>query len=327
MRVFVSSSLCVVLNLLYASFSMCAPIALGHIDPLVFTALQLALLVPLAVVAAWHWRAALTRDVLLISASIGGCLSAGFVLITVALTRVGITESTILSCINGVLAALVGWRLFHQRLALLTRVACGCALVGALCIGISTPWRWQGDITAFVGGGLVTVSTFLWERALRQWPLSSGQSRQRQRSISLLWSILACQFLVMAALALLAALCFGDWHSLTRWAAPDTLAVLYCGVMTVLVPTILSAWMQFRQLASAVSIAFFALLDPLSSAAFAFVVMGERLPLLSYIGAACVLTSMLCQAFAPVTPATPLPAGQVQARSVERRAMGPATVP
>lgn len=285
-------SACGLLNVLYASFSMTAPLTLAHIDPLIFTAFQFVLLIPLAGFLVWRYRGACTRLVLINGLAIGSCLGAGFLLIALALRSVGITESAVLSCANGVLAVLVGWRVFHQRITKLTWLACLCAVLGAVFLGVSVPLRWQGDLTAFCGGSLFTLSTFLWEHFL---------SSNRQAKV--FWPVMGVQILTMAGLVALLALCFGEWNSLASFQPLDGGVLLYTSIGATLAPTLLSSWIQLQKRASAITIAFFAILDPLLCAVFAFFVVGERLPWLAYIGAAGVVLSLVLQALAAAQPA------------------------
>jgi drug/metabolite transporter (DMT)-like permease len=284
-------SACGLLSLLYASFAMVTPTTLSRIDPLVFTALQMVLLLPFAGVVTWQRRASLSRSILVYACLVGLCLGCGFLLLTLALRAIGITESAILSCANGVLAALVGWKVFHQRLNRFTWVACGCAFGGAIIIGLSVPVRWQGDLIAFCGGSLFVLATFLWEQFI---------THQKQKVAQVYWLMFGCQFLIMTGIALLVALCFGDWHTLTRWCSTDTAVLLYASFGTMLAPILLSAWIQHRLRVSAVTIAFFAVFEPVTSATFAFFA-GERLTLFTYIGGIWVVASLILQAIAGLT--------------------------
>src|SRR5579883_338264 len=121
-------------NLLYASFSMVADGVLQRIDPLIFTCGQMLCLLPVALLFLLRWRGLLTRVVVLRGMLFGGCLASGFVMMALALRAIGITESAMLTCLEGIVATGVSFCLFRQRLTTYTWIACLCALLGALSL-------------------------------------------------------------------------------------------------------------------------------------------------------------------------------------------------
>jgi drug/metabolite transporter (DMT)-like permease len=176
--------------------------------------------------------------------------------------------------------------LFRQRLTTYTWIACLLALLGALVLWSAATMQWQGDVLAFLGGTHFLVYAFLVEHLLPQEP------RERSR---MLWPLFGVQFLTMSIVTTILALAFGRWQSLQALVpGTDPTVMVYAGLGTVAVPVLLST-LLIRS-AGALTAAFFAVLEPLASGLFAYVVAGERLPLLVYAGSSCILLSMLLQA-------------------------------
>ncbi len=282
-------------NLLYASFSMVANGVLRRIDPLIFTCGQMLCLLPVALFFLVRWRGLLTRVVVLRGMLFGGCLASGFVMMALALRAIGITESAMLTCLEGIVATGVSFCLFRQRLTTYTWIACLCALLGALSLWSAATMQWQGDFLAFLGGTHFLVYAFLVEHLLPQEP--------RERS-HMLWPLFGVQFLTMSIVTTILALAFGRWQSLQLLVPGTDLTVMvYVGLGMVAIPVLLSTLLI--RYAGAVTVAFFAVLEPLASGLFAYVVAGERLPLLAYAGSSGILLSMLLQAMGTIGKQAP----------------------
>ncbi|GCE32139.1 hypothetical protein KDA_76230 [Dictyobacter alpinus] len=275
------------LVLTYALYGTFAPVAkpvLAHLDPVVFFCLQMVFLVPFGLVLVARWRTLLDRSVLVRGGLFGICLSVAFLCLTLALKSTGISETTVFSCVNGVTAALVAWFILRQRIRLSTWIACLLAIAGAILVALTSSLRWQGNFTAFVGGSLLVVYAFLVEYLLAD---------DLRRKTSVYWPILGVQIVVMAGVAALFALCSGDWQGVSTLQLPDLASMGYTSLIATLLPMILLTFLQ--RYVSAISIAFFAVLDPLLSAGLAFL-GGERLGWLGYAGFGLVLASVMLQA-------------------------------
>ena len=185
---------------------------------------------------------------------------------------------------NGVTAALVACFILRQRIRLATWIACLLAVAGAIIAALTSSLRWQGNFTAFVGGSLVVVYAFLVEYFLAD---------DLRKKTPVFWPVLGVQVVVMAGVATLFALCCGDWRSASTLQLSDLASMGYTGLMATLLPMILLTMLQ--RYVSAVSIAFFAILDPLLSAGIAFFT-GERLAWPGYVGFGLILTSVVLQA-------------------------------
>lgn len=151
-----------VVNGLYASFAL-ARATLHHIDPVVFAALQLVVLMPLAVVALCVPRVASRAAVQ--QGLLGGIpLGMGVVCIALSLRSIGIIPTAMLTALDGIMASLIAWLVFHQRLSLYTCLAAACATCGALLLWWIAPSHWQTDLLSLACGGLFTLYAFHVER-------------------------------------------------------------------------------------------------------------------------------------------------------------------
>jgi drug/metabolite transporter (DMT)-like permease len=278
----------VVVNLLYASFAMVATGILQRIDPLIFTCGQILCVLPVALFFLIGWRRALTQAIVLHGMLFGCCLAFGFLCIALALRAIGITESAVLTCLEGIVAAGISWGFFRQRLATYTWGACLLAIIGAILLWSSATVQWQGDLIALLGGIHFMIYAFLVEHLL---PADPQVHRQ------ILWPTFGVQLTTMAVVTLIFALAFGRWQSLPiPVPGSDLAAMMYAGLGTVVVPVLLSTFL-FRS-TGAVTASFFSILEPLSSGLFAFLVAQERLPALAYVGSGCILLGMVLQAVA-----------------------------
>jgi lactate permease len=274
----------IAVNLLYASFSVVSMGPISRIDPVVFICLAMFPLAPVGVALLARSKEKLTRSFLLSGVQLGACLGAGILCFTIALARTGITDAAVCSCVNGVVATLVAWLFFKQRMHPYTWAACLFASAGAGCIWWASPLRWQGNITALLGGSLITAYAFLLERLLR---------KQAVTQAKMMGPVLGALLVTMAAVSAVLALCFGQWKGVVASLPADLSALCYVSIATLLVPV--CAALIIQRYVSAVTVSFFAIIEPLAGASFAFWA-GERLPVLAYAGAGLVLLGVLLQA-------------------------------
>lgn len=294
----------VVVNVLAASFLLVASHVLIRLDPLVFLCGQMLSLLPVALVVLLRWRGALTRVIVLRGMLLGCFFALGVICLALAVRSLGITESAMLTCLEGVIATGIAWRMFRQHLTTYTWGACFLAVLGVVFFWVAATLPWQAAVVAFLGSLCFLTYTFLVERLVHRLP------QKRQALFQVLWPIVGVQWLTMSVLTLVLALSFGRWQSLQVLVfGPDLAAMVYAGLGTVAVPSLLL--LVLLQYTSAITAAFFAMVEALASAFFALVVAGEHLPFLAYIGCACMLGSMLLQALttldakAPAAPTAP----------------------
>lgn len=273
----------VVANGLYASLT-CAQGTLEHVDPLVFAAVQLSTLLPVAVVIlAVMWRTASRESVrlgLLGGIPLGGC----FVCIALSMHRLGLLPTAMLTALDGVVASGIARLVFGQRLAVSTGLAMACAVAGAFFLWWVAPSAWQPDLVALACGLLYTAYTFQVQRT------ASAQEAIRTH----LLPFLGGAFVSMALVALALALCFGRWETLGSLTTGDLGIMLYCGLAAVLIPLVIST-VLLRTL-SAVTLAFLSILEPLISLGVTLASGSLSLPLVGWCGVSLVGVSVLLQA-------------------------------
>ncbi len=274
----------ILVQLLYASFSPVAKPTLNRLDPTIFFCLTMFLLIPVALGLLVWWRRMLERAVFVRGAILGVCLGIGFLSLMVAFKDTSITNATLFSCVNGVIATLIAWLILRQRIQIPTWGACLFSVSGAIIVWIASTAHWQGNFTAFIGGSLFTIYGFLVEYLLVD---------DLRRSTQKLWPVLSVQLLTMAGIGLAFALCVGNWQTITALRPSDGVALGYTSVMATLVPLIFMPLLQ--RYVSAVTLAFFAVIEPLASAGIAFT-FGERLSILGYLGFGIVLVGVMLQA-------------------------------
>jgi drug/metabolite transporter (DMT)-like permease len=270
---------------LFASFASAQP-TLERVDPVVFAALQLSLLLPVGlVILCCTWRASTSRSVQL--GLVGGLpLGIGFVCVALSLHALGIIPSAMLTALDGLMASLISWLVFRQPLSLYTCLAAACACGGAVLLWWIAPSHWQPDLVALACGLLFTLYAFHVEH----------HARTLQFWRACLFPFFGGLFCAMALTALALALCFGRWESLQAMTTTDLGVLLYCGLATVLIPQVIVT-LLLRQM-SAVTIAFFAVLEPLLSIGFAFLWGELALNILGWCGVSLILLSLLLQAHA-----------------------------
>jgi drug/metabolite transporter (DMT)-like permease len=272
----------VAMNGLYASFAI-AQSVLHQVDPLVFTAVQMALLLPVAALLLFCSRRTWQRARIQQGLIAGGLLGIGFLCMALALRAIGIVPAAMLTALDGILASLLSWLVLRQRQPLYTGLAAACAGLGALLLWWVAPGCWQADLVALGCGLHFTIAALFIER--------SGVTRGPVRQ---LWPFLGALFAAMAGITLALALCFGSWSSLATMTSADLGILVYASVGAVLLPILLLTLLQ--RVLSAVTVAFLAVLEPLGSIGFASAFGTLALPFIGWWGVALILVSMLLQA-------------------------------
>lgn len=288
--------------ILYASFSLVAEPSLSHLDPVIFVSLQSLLLTPFALSMLYRQRHLLTQKIIMQGMLLGGMLGSGFVCIALSVKASGITDTAAFMCLDGIVATVMSRIIFRQRIAPLTWIACMCLLLGSFCLWLVATLHWQADVLAAIGGSLFTICAFCIER----WEIAKQEGHA-----NLLWPVLGVQFLAMAGITTGLAFCFGQWPSVLAFTRADVAVLVYTSLGTVLLPVTLTLFMQ--RYVSALSIAFLALLEPLTSVGLAFFLMGERLPTLAYLGMIIMFIGIVLQATSNALPSLNPPTSHHQA--------------
>lgn len=272
----------VAVNGLYASIATAQGV-LRHVDPLVFTAVQMALLLPVSALMLFFSRRIRQPARIRQGLIAGVLLGVGFLCMALALRSIGIVPSAMLTALDGILASLISWLILRQRQSLSTCLAAVCAGCGAFFLWRVAPGHWQADLVALGCGLLFTVSTLYIEHN----GVTCGSIRQ-------LWPFWGALFAAMSGVTLALALCFGIWPTLGTMTSSDLGILVYASVGATLLPVLLLTLLQ--RVLSAVTVAFLAVLEPLVSIGFASALGSLALTLIGWWGVALILLSVLLQA-------------------------------
>lgn len=296
---------------LSASFA-CARSTSQHLDPVIFCALQL---LPLAPFACWVLRHThRTRTEPACSAALragvcGGCLLAGGMLCgALSLRALGIVPTAMLTALDGVLASLLAWGWTRTRPSSYGLLAVLCALAGSGLLWWIAPGHWQQDLVAIGCGGC-----FL------GYGLPVERRASAPGSLSTTTPFFGSLFATMGLATLLLALCLGDWTSLQTLTGMDLVILGWCGLGTVAVPVILLTLLLHRL--SAVTLAFLALIEPLTSLLWATALGSLSLPPGGWIGVGCLVVSLLIHTRAVASPSKPSQDEHTPARGEGETAM------
>jgi Permeases of the drug/metabolite transporter (DMT) superfamily len=280
---------------LYGSYYSLAKGALGRIDPIVFTFFTMLTLIPPAVcILALSWRH-LTREAVKSGFTLGSCLCLGLFTLSVALKYNSATGTAFFPSLNGLLAAIFTWLVLRQRIGKLTWLAGIISLGGAvLLMANASMGGARGALIAFIGGLFCTFYIFLADR--------------EQKDPAAYWPLCGVELLTMALWANLIALLFGNWNESQFVWSQDIWVVLYIGLGTIFVPTLITVFLQ-RYL-SPVTVSFISILEPILGALLAYGYLHEVLPLNGYLGGALVVAGLVIHTYG--TAEQPVREGQRQ---------------
>ncbi len=279
MKMKIIAGLAFLLNtFLYGSYYSVAKDVLGHADPIVFTFLTMMTLVPPAlIILAFTWRN-LTREAIKSAFMLGSCLCLGLFTLAVALKYNSATGTAFFPSLNGLLAAIFAWAFLRQPIGKGTWFAALVSVTGAIMLMANASMGGlRGALIAFIGGMFCTFYIFLADR--------------EQKDEHAYAPFLAIELLTMALWANLITLLFGDWQ-VTHFALPkDGFVVLYIGLGTIFLPTLITVLLQ--KYISPVTVSFITILEPLLGAMVAFLYLREVLPLDGYLGGGLVCAGAL----------------------------------
>src|SRR5581483_2395380 len=279
MKIKIIAGLAFVLNtFLFGTYYSVSKGALGHIDPIVFTFFAMMTLVPPAIcLIAFTWRL-ITREIVRSGFLLGSCLCLGLFTLSVALKYNTATGTAFFPALNGLLAAIVTWLFLRQPIHKTTWFAGIISVAGAVLLMMnSSMGGLRGSIIAFIGGLFTTLYIFL--------------ADHEQRDKKAYWSLFAVELLTMALWANLIALLFGEWQTIQFSLPNDLMAILYIGLGTTLLPTLITILLQ--NYISPVTVSFIYILEPIFGAVVATLYLHELLPFYGYIGGGLIVAGVL----------------------------------
>jgi|GEM_PF-1686956 len=256
-------------TILFATYYAVAKEALGRIDPIIFTYLEMQILVPAALcIIALAWQD-MTRAVVKRGFLLGSSLCLALFTIAIALKYTTATSTAFFPSLNGFVAALIAWFVLRQPIRKATWLAGVLSVAGAaLLIATAAMDDSRGICIAFLGGIFFTVYVFL-----------SEHEQQREYAP---WAVFGVELLTMAVWASLVVLLFGNWQTIHPALPKDVFVLLYVAGACTFLPTLIAVLMQ--KYISAVTVSFIYILEPLLAAVMAALYLHELLPPLGYLG-------------------------------------------
>jgi drug/metabolite transporter (DMT)-like permease len=256
-------------TILFATYYAIAKEALARIDPILFTFLEMTILVPPGLcILAFTWRR-ITPSLLKCGVLLGSSLCLALFTIAIALDRSTATGTAFFPALNGFLAALFTWAFLRQPIAKATWCAGLLSIGGSTLLMLNSPMGGlRGALTAFLGGLFFTGYVFL--------------SDTIPHDEAAHWPLFGIELLTMAAWASLVVLLFGNWQAIHPTLPKDALVILYVAGACTFLPTLLTVIMQ--KYISAVTVSFIYILEPVLGAGIATLYLHETLPLVGYIG-------------------------------------------
>lgn len=254
--------------------------AMADIGPLTFVAARagLAALALLPFALREHQargRATVPMSFWSIATLSGAAFFAGAILQQMGLITASVTNTGFLTALYVVITPFIAWTTARVAPSRFVWPAVGLSAAGTWLLG-------GGTLSAFsAGDGLVALSAVFWAAHV----VIVGQAGRHSRPVA----FTAVQFLVVAVLALLGALVFESTTPQRLYAALPS--ILYVGLMSsALTFTLLTMALQHTPPSEAAVIVS---LETVFAAIAAFVVLGERLPLIAWVGAAMIMAGTL----------------------------------
>lgn len=286
MKMKAAASLAFLLNtLLFGSYYSIAKEMLGRVDPIVFNFFVMMTLVPPAIVIiACSWRQ-MTRQAVKSGFLLGSCLCLGLCMLAVALKYNSATGTAFFPSLNGLLAALFSLLVLRKRISKATWFASFVSVAGAVLLMLNASMGGaRGALIAFIGSLFCTFYIFL--------------ADHEQKDQAAYWPLFGVELLTMALWANLITLLFGDWRSVHVALPKDILVILYIGLGTTLLPTLITVLLQ--KYISPVTVSFISILEPILGALVAYFYLHEVLPLDGYLGAGLIVAGAVIHTWGSV---------------------------
>lgn len=254
-------------------------IAMEHVGPLTFLGLRAAIaslvLAPWAVMEGKAAAAPPARPLLRYALAGGLAFFTGGALQQTGMVTATVTNTSFLTALYVILTPFLLWLLRHEWPGPRVWIAAVMAFIGIWYLG-------GGQLSAFSrGDALIAVSSLFWSIYMVITGASGKAGRPR------LYTCL--HFAVIAAMALPLALTFEDvnWEAIRGGAVP----ILYVGVISTAFTFTIMAIAVRHIPASRASVLLST--EVVFGAAAGFIMLGERLPLIGWLGAGLVLLAIL----------------------------------
>ena len=272
----------VFITLLRGSYYAITKEALGRIDPVLFSFLEIIALVPIALVLlVMYWRD-INTSILKRGIILGSCLCLGMLTLTVSLKFTTASNSAFFPALGGIIGALITSVILRQSLRKGVWIAGGLSLVGVLIMFMTSGGgvQFRGDLIAFLGTLFFTGYVFLVDYDRQRYPSQQNENQ--------FWLILAIEHLTSAFWITLIALLFGDWQHFHPIFPKDLEIVVYASMGTNFIPLLLSTFMQ--KYIVPLEVAFLSMPEPIWGSMIAYAYIGEAMPMIFYIAGGLIIT-------------------------------------
>jgi drug/metabolite transporter (DMT)-like permease len=264
-------------TLLFGSYYAISKEVLVRVDPIVFSFCEMMTLVPPALIILFCSRHHITRQAARSGFVLGSCLCLGLFMLSVALRYNSATGTAFFPALNGLLAALFTWVFLRQPITKTTWLAGIVSVTGAFLLMANAGMGGiRAALIAFIGGLFCTMYIFL--------------ADNEQKNQTAYWPLFAIELLTMALWGNLIALLFGDWNMVHFELPKDALVLLYIGLGTVFLPTLITVLLQ--KYISPVTVSFISILEPILGAIVAYLYLHEVLPFNGYLGGGLIVAGV-----------------------------------
>src|SRR2546430_1211869 len=248
---------------LFATYYSVSKEALGRIEPIIFSFIEMVTLLPAGICILILTRKDVSKALVKRGVLVGSWLCLALFTIAIALKYTSATSTAFFPSLNGLLAALIAWLFFRQPIGKVTWFAGSISMIGTvLLISNSSMGGWRGMSIAFLGGLFFTCYVFL-------------ADHQQQGDLAP-WPLFGIELVTMAGWSMLIALLFGNWQSFHPTLPKDIWVILYVAGATTFLPTLITVLMQ--KYVSPVTVSFIYILEPILGAIVANLYLHEMLP-------------------------------------------------
>lgn len=263
---------------LFGTYYAVSKEALVRVDPLIFSSVQMLILVPIALfLIGTSWRR-LTKKVIKQGIQQGSCLGLSFLMMSITLKYTMAMATAFFPSLNGFLALLVAWVFLRQPIAKVSWLAGLLSVTGVFFLSINASTGGARIMfVAFLGGLFLTCYIFLTDQ-------------QEHKEIAS-WALLGIQLLTVAALTTVAALAFGNWQNIHFSLPGDILVLLYTALECTFIPMMITILAQKHL--SPVTVSFIYILEPIIGTLVAHFFLNEAILLNIYIGGILVIVGTL----------------------------------
>ncbi|PWV97032.1 EamA-like transporter family protein [Phyllobacterium myrsinacearum] len=253
---------------------------LDWIDAGSFLSLEALFLFPISIgILVFHLKE-LDRDTVVSGLLLGSVLFLNMFISVWSISFTMVTNAGFYPALIGPMTVFAAWLVFGIELLSRHLLAALIAFAGAVVLissGFNASGNWRGDILAFVATAVFVLYILLLER----------RAGERANSL-ILW---AAQMLTVSALAIVVYIGIGTAPLQVFHSRDFVFVGAYSAIFTTMLPVLFSTYAQKHL--SAVFVSFTYLLEPLWAAGLAFLIIGERLGYLQFLGGVLILTASL----------------------------------